>query len=884
MKLSSEADLSNSYFRLSALMIPLMLTVVLLVANYFSYLLFHVLAEFFAIVIAILMSVVAWQMYPFTKNNFLLYLGCGYFWIGLLDMLHTLSYKGMNVFPDTGINIAVQFWIGTRYLEAMLLLSAPWFLNHSLNRNYILLLYGFMAVAIALSVKAGLFPVGFVEGEGLTAFKVYSEYVIIIMLAGSIYYLNKNKKLMAQSIAHVMIVSIGLTMCAELAFTFYVDLYGLSNIVGHVFKLFSFWLIFMAVVKTTLQEPFLVMSRGATTYDAIPDATIVVDENGIIRQVNNKACLLSLLGCDELVGKNNHDVFHPENLNVEDCPVCQAIVTNNELSGYELKIDDAGNWYDFTLSHISGASHLDGTVEVIRDVTQRKLAEEKIKELDILKNSIVENLPLMLFVKDARDEKEHRYVEWNKAAEEISGILKEEILGNSDYDFWPKEQAEFFIDKDNDVMGSGQLLNIEQEPLTTKYKGVRTLHTKKIPIFDAEGKAKYLLGISEDITEKLKTESMLQRSEKMDAVGQMSGGIAHDFNNQLGVILGYTDLLLEQTLPDSQLKWVDAVSTAANRCADLTRQLLIFSRNGEVDKNIVNVNSVLSGMEILIERSVTPIINVKYCMAESLWQVDVNEGGITDAILNLVLNARDAMPDGGTLTIEATNIILSDSGVVSLPNISAGEYVEIMISDTGKGMSQEVYEHVFEPFFTTKEVGKGTGLGLSMVYGFVRRYGGDLSLETKPDEGATFRIYLPRAVDKNKEALKPSREIESYPEGHESILVVDDEDALLIYAEEVLKGWGYKVFCAKNADEALLILGKSQIDLLFSDVVMPGSMNGYALAEAAVKKYPKLKVLITSGFADKFAGEDYTKYGFELISKPYSRDSLAKTLRQILDE
>ena len=881
MNAGNNSGSASPYFELSAWLLPIVLALFLIVISFYNFLVFHTLAEFFAITVAILMCVIAWNMYPFTRNNYLMYLGTGYFWIAILDLMHALNYEGMNLFADGGVNTGVQIWIGTRYLEALLLLSAPWFLKNSFNRHFGFAFFAVGAVCIILLVKFGLFPEGFIEGKGLTPFKIYSEYLIILLLAASILYLLKQKSLLEPSIVKVMVVSILFTMGAELAFTYYVSIYGLSNLLGHILKLFSFWLIFMAVVRTTLKEPFLAMSRGANTYDAIPDATVVVDENGIIRQVNHKAQHLLGENTELLIGKENHGLFHPKSLSIENCPVCQAIVNNEELKGLELEFDANGRWFDYSLSHITGASDLNGTVEVIRDITARKLAEEKVAELDILKNSIIESLPLTLFVKDAKD---HRYVEWNKAAEELTGLLKEEMLGNNDYDFWPKEEAECFINKDKEVIKGKVLSDIPEEKITTKQKGVRTLHTQKIPIFDQKGNAKYLLGLSEDITDKLKTEDMLSRSQKMDAVGQMSGGIAHDFNNQLGVILGYADLLSEQSLPDSQLKWIEAVRAAASHCAELTQQLLIFSRNGEVDKKLVNINTLLSDMEALIKRSLTPIIDINYFKTENLWQTEVNFSGCSDAILNLILNARDAMPDGGSLTIETSNIVLNESNTAALPNITAGDYVQVMINDTGIGMSPDIYEHVFEPFYTTKEVGKGTGLGLSMVYGFVRRYGGDILLETKAGDGATFRIYLPRSTEP---ASKPenSEEPKNYPKGHENILLVDDEDALLDYAEQLLKGWGYKVFCAKNAEEALLILDSSKIDLLFSDVVMPGDMNGYALAESAVEKLPGLKVLLTSGYADKVAGnEKYAKYGFELIPKPYEKSHLAECLRKLLDE
>ena len=442
------------------------------------------------------------------------------------------------------------------------------------------------------------------------------------------------------------------------------------------------------------------------------------------------------------------------------------------------------------------------------------------------------------------------------------------------------------------VMHTGKAIRVADEVFWSADDSAIAVSYNATPVCDDTNTivsiAVSFLDISAQVAAEQEREQMRKQVEhiqRLESLGMLAGGIAHDFNNQLGVVLGYTDLLAEQNLTGPQLKWLDAVRVAANRCADLTKQLLIFSRNGEVDKKIVNINLLLVDMEVMIERSLTPAINIKYFKAESLWQVDVNPGSCTDAILNLILNARDAMPEGGTLTIETSNIVLNESNVMAHPNISAGEYVEIVVSDTGKGMKQEVYEHVFEPFYTTKEVGKGTGLGLSMVYGFVRRYSGDVLLESSPGEGATFRVYIPRCVTEDSTTAENLHESKIYPEGHENILIVDDEEALLNYAEQILKGWGYNVFCARNAADALTMLEHTEIDVLFTDVVMPGSMNGYELAEKASQKYPKLKVLITSGYADK-EGENgkYAKNEFELISKPYDRGDLAQILRKLLDE
>ena len=848
--------------------------------SYFNVLLFHTLAEFFAITIAILTSIVAWNVYPFTRNNYLMFLGAGYFWIGILDLLHTLTWQGMQIIEITGPNVTIQFWLGARFFEAFLLLISPLFLTRTLQLKYVAPSLAVISISIILAVFTGLLPDVFIVSKGLTPFKIYSEYLIILILAAAIYHLYTQREYLEQRILRTLIISITLTMCAELAFTFYISMHGISMIVGHIFKIISFWLIFEAVTKTTLQEPFLAMSRSSITYDAIPDATIVIDQNGIIREANRSAYLLLNMKGQDLIGENNHVLFHKENSDIENCLICQAIINNKELRGLELEINDEGKWFNFSLSRIVGASSISGTVEVIRDITLRKKIEFDVLELTNLKMSIIENLPHILFVKDSNT---NTYIEWNKIAEEITGISKNEIIGNTDYDIRTKEEAQFFIDADNIVIDSQSPLDTPEEIITTKNKGKRTLHTKRIPIFDRRGNLKYLLGISEDITDKLKTDAMLRRSQKMDAIGKMSGGIAHDFNNQLSIILGYTDLLENKALTDSSGNWIDYIRKAADRCAELTQQLLIFSRNEEVRTKIVNVNDILSDMKVIIQRTMTPSINISYVRDDALWDIEVNEGGCKDLILNVVLNASDAMPNGGSLTIKTNNFILDEQNTLSLPQLLKGDYIEIMIKDTGCGMTQEVYSHAFEPFYTTKDVGEGTGLGLSMVYAFVRRYNGDILLETSLGQGATFKIYLPRTIQNKSIAEQYSSKSLIIPKGDKRILLVEDEMPILLYAQNILKSWGYDVSCANNPAEALIYLQNESFDLLFSDVVMPGNINGYDLAIEAINLQSKLKILITSGFTNNISNnEQYQSYNFDLLPKPYKRDDLAKAIYRIL--
>jgi len=386
---------------------------------------------------------------------------------------------------------------------------------------------------------------------------------------------------------------------------------------------------------------------------------------------------------------------------------------------------------------------------------------------------------------------------------------------------------------------------------------------------------------------KAQAEEALRRSQKMEAIGQLSGGIAHDFNNQLGIIIGYLDFLKDYAANDDKpSKWIDTATRAANRCIDLTRQLLVFSRRQAREKTVVNLNATIKELETMIARSVTPEVEVQYFLADDPWQTEINLGEFQDALLNLVINARDAMPGGGKLLIETSNKHLDEGYATLNPGVEAGDYVQLMLSDTGTGMDKETLEHVFEPFFTTKPEGKGTGLGMAMVYGFVNRYGGHIKMYSEPGVGTTMRLYLPRSTASESAAIAENAQATELPTGNESILIVDDEVDLLQLADRYLSDLGYRIRCAENAAQALeKLAGDETFDLLFSDVVMPGGMNGYELAQKANEMRPGLKVLLTSGFTAKsVANNGLARFSAHLLNKPYRREDLAQRIRLVLDE
>jgi signal transduction histidine kinase/HAMP domain-containing protein len=378
------------------------------------------------------------------------------------------------------------------------------------------------------------------------------------------------------------------------------------------------------------------------------------------------------------------------------------------------------------------------------------------------------------------------------------------------------------------------------------------------------------------------TEEQLQQSQKMESVGQLTGGIAHDFNNLLAVVSGNLERIEEEAVNTGRVRqFAAAARRAADRGAKLTAQLLAFSRRQRLHPKLVSANELISEFQELIRQAVGRACEVKLRTDEQLWLCHLDPSLLETALLNLALNGRDAMPDGGVLEIETRNLVLDEEAVAGCV---PGPYVRLSVTDNGRGMPPAVRDRVFEPFFTTKEVGKGTGLGLSMVYGFVRQSDGYVTIESAPGVGTTVALYLPRATqmpDAEVETIQP----EAILGGSEQILVVEDNEDLLEVTSETLTTFGYRVVCARNGAEAIRILESGQeIELLFSDVVMPGGMNGVELAREARRLSKGIKILLTSGYAGDVMERYQAVNEFPIIDKPFHLGDLARRLRSILHE
>lgn len=623
--------------------------------------------------------------------------------------------------------------------------------------------------------------------------------------------------------------------------------------------------------------------------DAIPVRVFWKDRDCVYRGCNRLfAADAGLESPEQIVGKTDFDATWHDQAELYRADDRQVMDDDTpRLNFEEPQTTPDGRHLRLRTSKIplrTGDGSVVGVLGVYEDITERKVVETELQEN-----------------RKRRSEAEHmaKFGHWQLNL--VDNILEwsDEIYRIFEIDpkkFNPSYEA--FLDaihpEDRELVNAAYSKSVENKKaykiehrLLLGGDKIKHVQERGRTIYADDGTPLQSIGTVQDITERVDMEETVRRSKKMDAIGQLSGGIAHDFNNQLAVIIGHLDILLDyhpegETLHES----VDTANKAALRCTDLTRRLLTFSRRQSPNKAIVDLNAIIRDLDTMIARSVTPEVEVEYLLADNLWKVEINSGEFQDAILNLVINARDAMPVGGKLLIGTSNIDLREDDVALQLGLEPGSYVRLTLSDNGTGMDEETLEHIFEPFFTTKAEGVGTGLGLSMVYGFATRHGGNIIAYSESGVGTIFRTYLPRSV-RSESALssdKPrQRELLT---GSESVLIVDDEVALLKLTQQWLNKLGYRTRIAENGRQALdIISGDEEFDLLVTDVIMPGGMDGYELAQQATEKKPGLKVLLTSGFTREASLQDGLSDAFtNLITKPYRMTDLAQRIRLVLDE
>ncbi|HEX7572356.1 MAG TPA: PAS domain S-box protein, partial [Bacteroidota bacterium] len=627
-----------------------------------------------------------------------------------------------------------------------------------------------------------------------------------------------------------------------------------------------------------------------SAFEEAPGGMCLVSPEGRFLRVNNAFCRMLERPESELLALSFLDVTHPEDRSASREWVGKILageeVPKTLEKRYLLKSGHVlwGIVGSFLLRSEDGAPLF--FITHIQDITERKRAEEALRESETRYRSIFNYGTDGIVIIDPEAA---TLIDFNQQACTQLGYTREEFgcLKISDIDLLEgTEEVKAHIQK---VINTGY---DEFETLhRTKHGEQRNMHVKAQDI-SIGGKSVHHC-IWRDITdrkraetEKEKLQAQLQQAMKMEAVGRLAGGVAHDFNNLLTVITGYSELLLQKIGKESPMHGeVEEIKKAGDRAASLTQQLLAFSRKQIIEPKVLHLDSLVAEMHKMLTRLIGEDIALQATTGKSLGSVKVDPGQFQQILMNLVVNARDAMPDGGKIVIETANVDLDEGYCAIHPYVKPGRFVMLSVSDTGKGMSEEVKVHIFEPFFTTKEMGKGTGLGLATTYGVVKQAGGSIEVYSEVGKGTSFKIYLPRVEG---EAAKP-REFDltmELPAGSGTVLLVEDEVMVRNLGVQILEHSGYRVMQAGNGDEAIaMAMGYGErIDLLLTDVVMPG-MGGSELANRLTRIHPETRVLFISGYTDNaIVHQGILDEGVSFIGKPYSPSALAKKVREVLNK
>lgn len=570
---------------------------------------------------------------------------------------------------------------------------------------------------------------------------------------------------------------------------------------------------------------------------------------------------------------------HPDDVKSIEEFVQRAIETG-KTSSIEYRIVYPDNSMRYLESEIEILEDTKGEkthmIGYIQDITDKKLVEEALRNQNDYMNNVINSLRDTLYIFDPET---GEGIQWNKVLEEISGYDYKKMKHYPPTHFYPEEEHERIQNIMKEVQeygyGIGELTYITANGSKIPFE------YSVVPVTGPDGQA-WMCSIGRDLTEKKKMEAQLRRSQKMDALGKLTGGIAHDYNNMLGVILGYSGLLQEALRDDPDLSnYINEICHASERGKKLSRKLMGFSRNVQPQAEVVDVNKILITEQDMLQKTLTPRIELELNFAEDLWPIYVNSSDFEDAILNLSINAMHAMESGGKLTISTRNVQLDYRESIKY-KLLAGDYVLLTVADTGKGMDAEELNNIFDPFFTTKG-DKGVGLGLSMVYGFIQRSAGSITVESVKGSGSKFLLFFPRHTQLVVENPVPKRINKGTLEGSETILVVDDEAAMVNLSKKILSAKGYKVLTANGAEEALGVLEQNSVDMLLSDVIMP-EVDGYQLALKVRETHPDVKILLVSGFTEnKHTDKSGATYNETLLLKPFTPEKLLTQVRDILD-
>ncbi len=627
--------------------------------------------------------------------------------------------------------------------------------------------------------------------------------------------------------------------------------------------------------KALSDDPFRLLVQSIVDY-----AIYMLDPDGNVTSWNAGAERIKGFQTDEIVGKHFSNFYTEEDREAGVPAKVLATARKEgrfEGEGWRVRKDGSRFWASVVIDRINGEDgELLGFAKITRDMTDRREAEKALNDAErrfgILVQGVTDYAIYML-------DPEGRVTNWNAGAERIKGYSPDEIVGEHFSRFYTPEDFEAGLPK-RALETARETGRYEAEGWRLRKDGSRFWASVVIDaVHGDDGKLIGFAKITRDMTDKRETQLRLEesreqlfRSQKMEALGQLTGGLAHDFNNLLTAILGAADLgLRNMDDPEKLKRMLDGIRNSAQRGASLTKQLLAFARAQQLEIKQIDLRDFIGDVTTLVRPSLRSDIELVTEISDQLWPVDADAGALELAILNFAFNARDAMKEGGTLKISAHNVVLEGE-----PDGLKGEHVALQVHDTGSGMSPETMERVFEPFFTTKSYGEGTGLGLSQVFGFAKQIGGAVGVESEAGKGATFTLYLPTS--------RVTGAAERQANGDHAlgrVLVVEDDMLVAELAASMLSELGFETTVAHSAKEALdRLAGGDKPKVIFSDVVMPGGISGIELARKVRDRFPELPILLTTGYSEQIAGT----HGFPVLQKPYELETLASALGKILKQ
>lgn len=872
-----------------------------------SYLVFHNVAEFFSVMVSFSIFGLGWFAYDQNKDRHALFLSAAFLAIGLMDFMHTLGYAGMPaLITPNNANKSTQFWIAVRLFNAAAFLVSAFVSSERAGRW----LSKTFLLAVALVIPAAVFigitffpdnvPLTFIHGVGLTPFKKIAECVIICLfsLAGIVYWQRFFRT--GERVIVYYLPALVLCICSELVFAVYKSVFDTYNVLGHIYKIVAFGLIYKGVFIASVNKPYAALlvaiddlrqNRNMLVHimNTIPQAIFWKDRESVYLGCNQ--VFARQAGCDntaDIIGKSDFDLpwtrEEGEQYRVDDRYVMDNSAPRRHIIETQRQLDGTISWVDTTKVPLTDSSgRVTGVLGVYEDVTGRKQAEEALQEALNFNQQVINCAQEGIIVYDL----DLRYQVWNPFMETMSGVKAAAVLGRKPTEVFPFLEETGVMARLSQVLAGEEVQTVEF-PFSVPESGKSGWNSdSSAPLLNAAGEICGVISTVRDTTENRKIAEQLRQSQKMESIGTLAGGIAHDFNNILTVIIGYGQIAQMNLAPDDpQRASIQQMLDAAERAAHLTKDLLIFSRKQASDKQTIDLNHVVLKVEKFLRKLIGEDVEYKTVLHDGPLQVCADEHQLEQVLMNLVINAGHAMPQGGELLVTTARVTLEEGFVSSHGNDGKpGLYALLTVTDTGVGMDAGTQQRIFEPFFTTKEVGKGTGLGLAVVYGIIKLHDGYINVSSEPGVGTTFSIYLPLDTVGVAAASLEKQEV-AVVGGKETILLAEDDEMVRKLMNSVLTEFGYTVIEAVDGADAVSRFAENcaTIDLLILDLIMP-KMNGKEAFDAIRKTRPAIKAIFASGYSPDTISQKITlEDGAHVLAKPIAQMVLLRKVRSVLDE